>query len=249
MTRIITLLTDFGSADGYVGEMKGVLAAGAPECMVVDITHDIPAHDIDAGRLAVARYWHRFPVGTVHIAIVDPGVGSARAALAVESEGRMLVGPDNGILSPAMLHQGARCVSLPIPSSAAPTFHGRDVFAPAAVQFAQGVELDALGEPLATPIVRRTPEAVRADDGSIHGVVIAIDRFGNLVTNLITRRTGTVSLGGQAIVIRRTYSDVAPGEIVALVGSSGLVEIAVRDGSAAKALEVERGQKVILRTE
>lgn len=249
MTRIITLLTDFGTADGYVGEMKGVIAAGAPDCMVVDITHELAPHDIEAGRLAVARYWHRFPVGTVHIAIVDPGVGGTRAALAVESEGRMLVGPDNGILSPAMLHQGARCVSLLVPPSAAPTFHGRDVFAPAAVHLANGVPLDAIGEPLATPTVRRTPEAVRADDGSVHGEVIAIDRFGNLITNLVTRRAGTLEAGGQAIAIRSTYSDVGPGEMVALVGSSGLVEIAVRDGSATNALGLGRGQKVVLRTD
>jgi S-adenosylmethionine hydrolase len=249
MARIITLLTDFGTADGYVGEMKGVLSAGAPDCTLIDIAHDIPAHDVEAGRLAVARYWHRFPVGTVHLAVVDPGVGGARAALAVESEGRMLVGPDNGILSPAMLHQGARCVALPLQSSAAPTFHGRDVFAPAAVQLAQGVSLDALGEPFTSPVIRRTPEATRAPDGSTIGMVIAIDRFGNVVTNLVTRREGTIEIAGRTIALRRTYTDVAPGEFVALVGSSGLVEIAIRDTSAAQELTVAMGQRVILRTE
>ena len=249
MARIITLLTDFGTADGYVGEMKGVLAAGAPDCTLIDIAHDVMPHDVEAGRLAVARYWHRFPVGTVHLAVVDPGVGGSRSAIAVESEGRLLVGPDNGILSPAMLHQGARCVTLAVSASAAPTFHGRDVFAPAAAQLANGVALDALGEPLPTPIVRRTPEATRADDGSIQGVVIAIDQFGNLVTNLITRRSGTIEIAGHAIAIRRTYSDVDTGSLVALVGSSGLVEIAMRDGSAAHQLQVERGQRLVMRTE
>src|SRR5450830_863422 len=161
MKRIITLLTDFGTADGYVGEMKGVLATGAPDCALVDIAHDLPAHDVEAGRLALARYWHRFPVGTVHLAVVDPGVGGARAALAVESEGRMLVGPDNGILSPAMLHPGARCVTLPVPAAAAPTFHARDVFAPAAAQLASGVQIDALGDPYEAPVILRTPEATR----------------------------------------------------------------------------------------
>jgi len=247
MTRIITLLTDFGTADGYVGEMKGVIAAGAPGCALIDIAHDVPAHDIESGRLAVARYWHRFPVGTVHIAVVDPGVGGARAALAVESEGRMLVGPDNGILSPAMLHQGARCVALPVHPSEAPTFHGRDVFAPAVVQLATGVALDALGDPFTSPVIRRTPEATRAPDGAAMGVVIAIDRFGNVVTNLMTRRAGTIEIGSHAITLHRTYADVAAGELVALVGSSGLVEIAVRDGSAAKALGVSRGERVLLR--
>ena len=248
MTRIITLLTDFGTADGYVGEMKGVLAAAAPDCALVDIAHDIAAHDVEAGRLALARYWHRFPVGTVHLAIVDPGVGGDRAALAVESEGRMLVGPDNGILSPAMLHQGARCVALPVQVSAAPSFHGRDVFAPAAAQLAQGIALDALGDLYSTPIVLRTPEATRAPDGSTHGVVIAIDHFGNIVTNLITRRAGTIDIAGRTITIGRTYVDVQPGALVALVGSSGLVEIAVRDGSASEVLCVARGEQVVLRS-
>ena len=247
MTRIITLLTDFGTADGYVGEMKGVLAANAPDCSLIDIAHDVAAHDVEGGRLALARYWHRFPVGTVHLAVVDPGVGGSRAALAVESEGRFLVGPDNGILSPAMLHPGARCVALAIPVSAAPTFHGRDVFAPAAAKLAQGVALDALGAIFAEPIVRRTSEATRRADGGIAGTIITIDSFGNLVTNLVSRHGGTIEVGGRSVMMRRTYGDVASGEVVALVGSSGLVEIAVRDGSAATVLGVARGDVVVLR--
>ena len=247
MTRIITLLTDFGTADGYVGEMKGVIMTALPQCTLVDIAHDVAAHDTEAGRLAVARYWHRFPVGTVHVVVVDPGVGGSRAAIAVESEGRLLVGPDNGILSPAMLHQGARCVVLPVPASASPTFQGRDVFAPVAAQLASGVPIDSLGAPCSDPIVRRTPEATRAADGATNGVVISIDRFGNLVTNLITRRVGVVEVGGTSIALARTYGDVAPGALTALIGSSGLVEIAVRDGSAAERLGVVRGARVVLR--
>ena len=247
MARIITLLTDFGTADGYVGEMKGVLAANAPDCSLIDIAHDLPPHDVEAGRLALARYWHRFPVGTVHLAVVDPGVGGQRAALAVESEGRTLVGPDNGLLSPAMLHPGARCVILPVPPSASATFHGRDVFAPAAAKLAQGVALDALGTLCSDPIVRRTPEATRRADGAINGTVITIDRFGNLVTNLVARHGGTIEVGGRSIPIRRTYVDVESSALVALTGSSGLVEIAVRDGSAAAELGAARGDAVVLR--
>jgi S-adenosylmethionine hydrolase len=247
MTRIITLLTDFGTADGYVGEVKGVLAANAPDCALIDIAHDVSAHDVEGGRLALARYWHRFPVGTVHLAVVDPSVGSSRAALAVESEGRFLVGPDNGILSPAMLHPGARCVVLVVPPSAAPTFHGRDVFAPAAAKLAQGVALDALGPVCSDPIVRRTPEATRRADGAIAGTIITIDRFGNLVTNLVSRHGGTIELAGRSLPIRRTYGDVEVGEVIALVGSSGLVEIGVRDGSAAEELGAKRGDAVVLR--
>src|SRR5690349_15929848 len=153
MPRLITLLTDFGTADGYVGEMKAVLASLAPAATLVDIAHDVTPHDVDGARLALARYWRRFPEGTVHLVVVDPGVGSARGALATSSEGRYLVGPDNGVLSPALLHAGARCVSLAIPSAAAPTFHGRDVFAPAAAQLAQGASLESLGDTMEHPVV------------------------------------------------------------------------------------------------
>src|SRR3982751_1563271 len=125
MRPVITLLTDFGTADGYVAEMKGVILTHAPEATLVDVTHDVAPQDVECGRLAVARYWRRFPPGTVHLAVVDPGVGSERAALAVESDGRWLLGPDNGLLSPALLLAGARAVSLPVPVRAAPTFHGR----------------------------------------------------------------------------------------------------------------------------
>ena len=160
----------------------------------------------------------------------------------------MLVGPDNGILSPAMLHPGARCVALAVPASASPTFHGRDVFAPAAARLAQGITLDALGTVCSDPVVRRTPEATRRADGAVAGTIISIDRFGNLVTNLVSRHGGTIEIAGRVFLIRRTYADVALGDVIALVGSSGLVEIAVRDGAAASALGVARGDSVVLRT-
>ena len=246
MTRIITLLTDFGTADGYVGEMKGVLFTAAADAALVDVAHDLSPQDVDGARLALARYWRKFPPGTVHIAVVDPGVGSERAALAVESEGRFLVGPDNGVLSPALLHAGMRCVALPIPPGAAPTFHGRDVFAPAAAELARGIALDALGEPIDRPIVRRTPEAIRRGDGTIAGVVITIDRFGNAVTNLMARRGGALSVNGHRLPLSRSYSDVPSGVLVALVGSNGLVEIARRDGRAAEQLGLTRGSEVLL---
>lgn len=247
MPRLITLLTDFGTADGYVGEMKGVLCTLAPTATLVDIAHDLPPQDIDAGRLALARFWRRYPQGTVHVVVVDPGVGGDRAALAVECEGRFLIGPDNGVLSPALLHPDARCVRLSVPAHSSSTFHGRDVFAPAAARLAGGATLDSLGEPFANPVVRRTPEAVRREDGLVSGVVITIDRFGNAITNLITRRGGTLHVGGHTLPMLRTYGDAATGEAIGLVGSSGLVEIAVRDGSAASALGLQRGDEVLLR--
>jgi S-adenosylmethionine hydrolase len=248
MQPIITLLTDFGTADGYVAELKGVLYSTAPGVTVVDLSHEIPPQDIEAGRLAVARYWRRFPSGTVHVVVVDPGVGSSRTALAVSSDGRYLVGPDNGVLSPSLLASGAHAVSLPVPPTASATFHGRDVFAPAAASLATGTPIDALGKPCVDPVIRRTPEARRGSDGSVIGEVIAIDRFGNAISNLIAPRGGQIEIAGRVMPIVRAYADAPPGDVVALVGSSGFVEVAQRDGSAARALNVARGTTVVLRS-
>jgi S-adenosylmethionine hydrolase len=247
MATFITLLSDFGTADGYVGEMKGVLISDAPGVTVVDITHDIPPHDTELGRLALARYWRRFPRGTVHLAIVDPGVGSARAALAVSSEGRLLLGPDNGILSPALLMADARAVQLRVPAHASATFHGRDIFAPAAAQLARGVDLDALGEPVDDPVIHRTPEPHRAASGELVGEIIAVDRFGNGITNLVGRRGGELRVGMRAVPFRRTYADLEVGEAGAVVGSTGLIEIVVREGRASDLLALTRGTPVTLR--
>lgn len=245
MPSLITLLSDFGTADGYVAEMKGVLYSLAPGASVVDLSHDIPPHDVELARLTVARYWRRFPPGTIHLVIVDPGVGSARAALAVSSDDRFLVGPDNGVLSPALLLSDAAVVTLPVPVTASRTFHGRDVFAPAAAALASGVPLSALGTFHDEPIIRRTPEAVRREDGAILGEVLAIDRFGNAVTNLVGVRNGVIAAGGRPVPVRSTYADVASGAVVALTGSSGLLEIAVRDGNASQLLRLSRGATVV----
>lgn len=247
MRPIITLLTDFGTADGYVAELKGVLLSAAPEATIVDLSHEVPPQDVECARLAVARYWRRFPIGTVHLVVVDPGVGSPRAPLAVRSDDRFLVGPDNGVLSPSLLAAGSRAVTLPLPPTASATFHGRDVFAPAAASLARGTPLDSLGQVFVEPVIRRTPEARRAADGSVTGEVIAIDRFGNAITNLIAPRGGRVELVGRAMPIVRTYADAARGDIIALVGSSGFVEVARRDGSAARELSIARGTPVVLR--
>jgi S-adenosylmethionine hydrolase len=247
MRSVITLLTDFGTADGYVAELKGVLCTVAPDANIIDLSHDIPPQDVECARLAVARYWRRFPTGTVHLVVVDPGVGSARAGLAVASEGRFLVGPDNGVLSPSLLAAGARTIALPVPTAAAPTFHGRDIFAPAAASLALGTPVDALGAVYQDPIVRRTPEARRAADGSVIGEIIAIDRFGNAITNLIAPRGGWIEAAGRTFPNLRTYADAEVGDLMALVGSSGLVEVARRNGNAAQSLGLVRGALVTLR--
>lgn len=247
MRPIITLLTDFGTADGYVAELKGVLLSNAPDASIVDLSHDVPPQDVETARLAVARYWRRFPAGTVHVIVVDPGVGSDRAALAVSSDDRFLVGPDNGVLSPSLLAAGSRAVSLPVPANASSTFHGRDVFAPAAASLALGTPIDDLGPPSLDPMIRRTPEARRGEDGSVIGEVIAIDRFGNAISNLVAPRGGRIEVGGRTMQIMRTYADAPVGDLIAVIGSSGFVEVAQRDGNAARALEIMRGTPVVLR--
>ncbi|MEX2179910.1 MAG: SAM-dependent chlorinase/fluorinase [Gemmatimonadaceae bacterium] len=247
MSPIITLLTDFGTADGFVGEMKGVLLNDAPAAVLVDISHELAPHDVQLGRLTLARYWQRFPAGTVHLAVVDPGVGSSRAALAVECEGRFLVGPDNGLLSPALVITRARAVVIPVPAGAAPTFHGRDVFAPAAARLANGDPLDALGEVAASPVILRTPLAQRSAAGELQGEVIAIDRFGNAITSLLAARGSIVSVAGHELPLCRTYADLPRGEAGAVTGSSGFIEIVVREGRAADVLRLARGAPVTLR--
>lgn len=247
MGRIITLLTDFGTADGYVGEMKGVILSAIPDAVIVDISHALAPQDVDAARLTVARVWRKFPRGTIHVVVVDPGVGTERTALAVEVDGRLLVGPDNGVLSPALISPGARTVALAIPPDAAPTFHGRDVFAPAAAALARGRSVDSMGQPFAGAIIRRTPEPRRVESGHIAGEVILIDRFGNAVTNLVGRRDMIVEVAGLELPISRTYADVETGQPLALVGSAGLIEIAVRDGSAATELQLARGARILTR--
>ena len=247
MRPVITLLTDFGTADGYVAEMKGVLLSRAPDATIVDVTHEIPPQDVEAARLTLARVWRRFPARTIHVVVVDPGVGTERAALAVESDEHFFVGPDNGVLSPALLAAGARAVALETPPGASPSFHGRDVFAPAAVSLALGMPIDLLGTAVAEPRIRRTPEPRHLDGGALAGEVISIDRFGNAITNLVGLRSGFVETGGTMLPLRRTYGDVPPGAPVALVGSTGLIEIAVRDGSAARGLNLTRGSVVHFR--
>lgn len=244
---LITLLTDFGTVDGYAAEVKGVILAAVPDAQVVDVSHDLPTQDVEAGRLALARYWRRFPKGTIHVAVVDPGVGTGRAALAVASDGRLLVGPDNGILSPALLFAGARAVALPIPASASATFHGRDVFAPAAARLASGTRLSELGRQVTDPY--RSPLPSPHFDGSAwSGEVMYVDRFGTLITNLRAEQVEPgvrLAVGGTDVgPLRATFGDVERGQFVAFVGSGGTVEIAVRGGSAARLLGTGVGAEV-----
>ncbi len=241
--RIITLLTDFGTRDSYVGEMRGVLLSLAPGATLADVSHEVAPGDVRAGAYLLGRSWIRFPAGSVHVAVVDPGVGGGRAALALGAEGHFFVGPDNGLLTPALGRADA-IVELPLPPPASATFHGRDVFAPAAAALAMGAPLVSLGAPPRTAPVRHPIAAPRRDGLATAGEVIYVDRFGTLVTNLESAADGSIEIGGVQLPLHRTFSDVAPGELVAFMGSGGTVEIAVRDGSAAERLGAMIGASV-----
>jgi S-adenosylmethionine hydrolase len=257
---IITLLTDYGLRDSYVAELKGALLSALPGALIVDITHEIPRGNIFAAQYVLGRAWSRFPGGTVHVAVVDPTVGTQRRAIAALYRGHRFVAPDNGLLTPVL--GDARVVELPVPPGAAPTFQGRDVFAPAAGSLAAGTSFEMLGQEIRNPV--RTPlPVVRRDGKDVIGCVVYVDRFGTLVTNVadgtdptdpagrFTRAAwpgGTAVVAGRVAPVRRTFADVAPGELVAFLGSGGTMEVAVRDGSAAEVLGVKEGAEVRLRT-
>jgi S-adenosyl-L-methionine hydrolase (adenosine-forming) len=245
---VITLLTDFGTADAYVAEMKAVLLSAVPGAALVDLTHAVPPGDLRAAAYLIGRAWHRFPAGTVHLAVVDPGVGTARAALALGRDGHWFVGPDNGLFT-AVLHDAAvEMVTLPTPDGAAPTFHGRDLFAPAAAALAEGIPLHTLGEPFSGVPHRLSYREPHYEGKVIVGEVVYVDRFGTLVTNLgpeLVPDYAVVEVEGLAIgPLRRTFGDVPTGGLLAYVGSGGQVEIAVRDGSAARRLGLGVGGRV-----
>jgi S-adenosylmethionine hydrolase len=231
-----------------------VLLSRAPGALVVDLSHEVPAFDVLAGALLLEACVRWFPIDAVHLAVVDPGVGTARRALAVaDPDGRRLVGPDNGLLTP-FLGPGARVHAIP-PDVASPaplsaTFHGRDVFAPAAALLAAGAGPEALGPPVADPVRLEWPTAVRKGR-EITGVTLAADRFGNLVTSIAARDLQGVSVadaevGGRRVRWVRTFGEGARGELVAYLGSGGRVEVAVREGTAARELGAARGHEVRL---
>lgn len=249
--RVVTLTTDFGTIDGYVGAMKGVILALAPGTTVVDLTHDIPRHDVNAGAFALAQSARYFPAGTIHVAVVDPGVGGERLDLLVEVHGQTFIGPDNGVLSlatrgPRAAHRIANPAFLRTPVS--PTFHGRDVFAATAGRIAAGAPARDAG-PVVPAMVDLVDPVRRADGAGELGVVVHVDVFGNLITSfdgdMLTPGTWTFEGPDLAAPLRllagRTFTDVAPGELVTYAGSAGLVEIAVREGSAALRTGLRRG--------
>jgi S-adenosyl-L-methionine hydrolase (adenosine-forming) len=259
MRPVIALLSDFGTRDHYAGTMKGVMIGICPDVTLIDVTHEISPHDVMEGALQLAASCRYFPAGTIFLAIVDPGVGSPRKGIAAEAGDYRFVAPDNGVLT-AVLRDlpPKRVVELTERRYARPTvsrtFEGRDRFAPAAAWLAKGIQLSALGRTITTYHQLEIPQPVLGDE--LAGVVLLIDRFGNLVTN-IDRRTFESFSRGQPVALSvaghpvagvvATYADIHPGEVCALFGSSEHIEFAVNGGSAAAALGVAKGALVEIR--
>jgi S-adenosylmethionine hydrolase len=253
----VTFTTDFGAGDGYAGAMKGVVLSLAPAAQLIDITHGVPPMDVAAGAVALAQAAPLFPPGTIHIAVVDPGVGGERADLLIESGGSLFVGPDNGVLSlaarpPRRAYRIESSMFRRDPVS--PTFHGRDVFAPTAGRLASGARAVDAG-PAVDAIVELSAPPLHKQGGVVEGQVIHLDSFGNLITSLPAELLEAP--GGAEVLIEvegtegrflpvfgRTFSDVQSGALIAYIGSGGQLEIARRDGSAAARVGAGRGTAV-----
>lgn len=256
---IVTLITDFGTADGYVGEMKGVILTAAPDSTLVDVSHDIPPGDVEAAAWVLWRVWERYPAGSVHVVVVDPGVGGSRRPLALNTRDRWYVGPDNGIVSRILPVGSAGSSWVLDPQRYAPgpisaTFHGRDAFAPAATLIVGGRSPEELGAPIPViDLVRLQLSEPQRSRDFVRGRVAHVDRFGNLITDIPASwvaPSALTEIGGFGISgVRSGYTSVESGRLVALIGSAGTLEIAVRDGSAADRLAVSRGVPVSVRPE
>jgi S-adenosyl-L-methionine hydrolase (adenosine-forming) len=245
MSPLFTLTTDFGSGSSYPAQLKAVILSAIPDARLVDVSHDVPAYDITAAALILEAAVPWFPREAIHVAVVDPGVGTARRGLVViDGEGRRLVGPDNGLFTP-FLGRGARLRALAehggvLPAPRTATFHGRDLFAPAAVYLARGGTAGTLGPEVSDPVLLDWPAAAR-DGDEIRGVMLSADPFGNVVTSirgadLAGAAVMEVDVAGRRARFVRTFGEGDRGELLALVGSGGRLEIAVREGSAARLL-------------
>jgi S-adenosylmethionine hydrolase len=247
MTGIITLTTDFGFGH-YVGQMKGVIATRCPGATVIDLTHDLEPQNLIQGAWVLQTSLPHFPPGTIHVVVVDPGVGGDRRALAVKTSRGVLIGPDNGVLWPAMSAGGpagswlARQITVSFREQTSRTFHGRDLFAPAAAHLAAGGDMTGFGPPVLDPVRLELPPVRRIKE-SLRGEVLFADRFGNLITNLdqvtsrafLSGRRARVKIkDGPNLPLVETYAQVGPGEPCALFGSSGYLEIAVNQGHAGR---------------
>jgi len=253
----ICLLTDFGVEDNYVGVMKGVIQSIVPGAVMIDLTHAIPPQDIRSASFLLEKSIPFFPSGTVFLCVVDPGVGTSRGTLAIESEGKFFVGPDNGLLSPCL--PATEAVTIENPEYRLPevsnTFHGRDIFAPAAAHLCRGLPLSELGPPRENPIRLARTVPVEQEEGWSSEIVYT-DRFGNLVTAFETReflpllKKGSLRVetaGGVIWPMVHAYGEVAAGERCAVFGGFGTLELSVNLGNAAEATGLGTGDRVRLR--
>lgn len=258
-SNIITLTTDFGEQDHFAGAMKGVILSIAPKATLVDITHQVPAFAIAEAAFTIAEASRWFPPKTVHVVVTDPGVGSERRPILMESGGQMFVGPDNGVFGLILRRDPkARVRQLTARKyflkEVSQTFHGRDVFAPAAAHLARGIKAAALGPVVPDPMRGSFSEPARTSTRTWCGAVLKVDRFGNLITNFhvddfpdLTRRPISLLAGIHAVdFLVRTYAEASPGEPVAMIGSSGYLEVAVNQDSAARVLGCGAGAPVEL---
>lgn len=245
---IITLTTDFGLSDPFVGIMKGVILGIAPEAHIVDISHEIRSYDIVEGAFLIDSTYRYFPEGTVHVVVVDPGVGSARRPLAASAHGHFFVAPDNGVLSAVLenevYHITNRSLFLDAVSQ---TFHGRDIFSPVAAHLVKGTPIDLVG-PRILDFVKKPLPRPRPQGDKLVGSVLRIDKFGNIITNLRLKDLSedfTISVAGLPITrLCSNFSEADPGEFFAIEGSTGFIELALNQGSAADKLKVARGAEI-----
>jgi S-adenosyl-L-methionine hydrolase (adenosine-forming) len=245
---IITLTTDFGLTDWYVAAMKAVLLRHCPDARLVDVTHEVGQGDILGASIALERAIHAFGEGTIHLAVVDPGVGSGRRLLVANIAGQTVVVPDNGLVTWAWRRRGAGTAweIVWMPNVSSNTFHGRDILAPVAGMIAAGMAVEKLARPMTDPVLL---DIAPAEAPASSGVIIHIDHFGNCTTNIPGMALAgpiAVRTGGAEIGMYRTYSDVGVGQSLALIGSSDLLEIAVRDGSAAEDLGLKVGDAITI---
>ncbi|HUK16576.1 MAG TPA: SAM-dependent chlorinase/fluorinase [Bryobacteraceae bacterium] len=250
---ILTLTTDFGLADHYVGAMKGVILGICPLAQIVDISHEVKPFAIQEGAYLIAQAYRYFPKKTVHVVVVDPGVGTSRRPILLEAAGQYFIAPDNGVLSMIYLAEKhkIRLISNPryFLESVSRTFHGRDVFAPVAAHLAAGVPAARMGKPIEDYLRPASAKPVRTGKRTWTGQVLRIDRFGNIITNFhvgdfpnLDQRDHSLAIGPVEIsVLSHTYTECGPGELFLIFGSSGYLEVSLNQGSAAKKIACETG--------
>jgi S-adenosylmethionine hydrolase len=259
---IITLTTDFGTNDHFVGAMKGVILEIVPEAAIVDICHAVQAFDVLDGALTISQAYSYFPNGTVHVVVVDPGVGTARRPILASSDGYHFVAPDNGVLS--MVYAREERIHVRHITSEhyfrqplSNTFHGRDIFSPVAAYLAKEVDSHKFGDEIEDYIKFSAPKPKAVDENRLRAVVLKVDRFGNLVTNITPQDAPMlfgdgpaafkITLGTREITdIRKTYGEGAPGEVFAVLGSMGFLEIVANRGAAAQLAGAGKGSEVII---